>query len=255
MLAALGAATSLLDALQSLTKSKSPSKPSGGAGQAAADPFEVAAPDASAGSTPPSAGTGFSPIAPQTMSALIDAQSQASSTSSSRADALQDLFSQIDGNGDGQITKSEFENALGAGGTNLAQADDVFGKLDQNSNGSVDLDELKRALEGSGHHGHHHHVAGVADSSDAGTSSGTTGTTSDPSADPLMQALDAALSTSSGNNDGGLSVASLKPIDISGLQKIKLSDSAWSYTAMNQMLQQQAQAMSASMAASLSINV
>ena len=57
------------------------------------------------------------------------------------SDALQDLFSQIDTNGDGQISKSEFENALGAGGTNLAQADDVFNKLDTNGDGSVSLDE------------------------------------------------------------------------------------------------------------------
>jgi Ca2+-binding EF-hand superfamily protein len=254
MLAALGAATSLLGALQSLTKSKSPSTSSSGAAQTAADPFEIAGTGTSASSTPSSAGTGFSPIAPQTMSALIDAQSQASSTSSGSAAALQDLFSQIDGNGDGQITKSEFESALGAGGTNLAQADDVFGKLDQNSDGSVSLDELKQALQGSGHHGHHHHH--VASTSDSSSTTTSTGTTSDPSSDPLMQALDAALSTSSSNNDGGSSAASLKPIDISDLPKIKLSSSAASsYTAMNQLLQREAQAMSASMAASLSINV
>ena len=66
----------------------------------------------------------------------------------SRSDALQDLFSQIDGDGDGKISKSEFENALGAGGTNLAQADDVFGKLDKNGDGSVSLDEMTSALQG-----------------------------------------------------------------------------------------------------------
>ena len=64
------------------------------------------------------------------------------------ADALKDLFSQIDANGDGQISKTEFENALGAGGTNLAQADDVFNKLDTNGDGSVSLDEMQTALQG-----------------------------------------------------------------------------------------------------------
>src|SRR6185503_9295659 len=105
----------------------------------------------------------------ETMNALFAAQSQSSdstsstsssatsSTSTSRNDALKDLFSQIDANGDGQITKSEFENALGAGGTNLAQADDVFSKLDGNSDDSVSLDEMSKALIGSGHHGGHHH--------------------------------------------------------------------------------------------------
>ncbi|MCD9256235.1 EF-hand domain-containing protein, partial [Bradyrhizobium japonicum] len=72
-------------------------------------------------------------ISPETMNALFAAQSQsststgstasstssssASSTPTSRDAALKDLFSQIDGDGDGKITKSEFENALGAGGT------------------------------------------------------------------------------------------------------------------------------------------
>jgi hypothetical protein len=137
------------------------------------------------------------------MEALLAAQSQSTSASAptSAANALQDLFSQIDGNGDGSITKSEFENALGAGGTNTAAADDVFGKLDTNGDGSVSLDELSSALQGAagkgGHHGHHH----VASSSASADSSST-----DPSSDPLLQALQAGSSTSSGN---GLNSASL----------------------------------------------
>src|SRR5262245_63976850 len=90
------------------------------------------------------------------MSALIAEQSQSGSTASSSSssstspsDALQDLFSQIDADGNGQISKSEFENALGAGGTNVAQADDVFSKLDKDGDGSVSLDEMKSALQGA----------------------------------------------------------------------------------------------------------
>ena len=124
------------------------------------------------------------------MSALLAAQGQSASstTSTSRSDALKDLFSQLDADGDGQVSKSEFENALGAGGTNLAQADDVFGKLDKNGDGSVSLDEMSSALKGAGGHGHRHkhHVAG----SDASNS------------DPLLQALDGASSTSVNNSDG-----------------------------------------------------
>ncbi len=64
--------------------------------------------------------------------------------------------------------KSEFENALGAGGTNLAQADDVFSKLDSNSDGSVSLDEMSKALKGAGgHHGGHHHAQAASGSGDA----------------------------------------------------------------------------------------
>ena len=87
------------------------------------------------------------------MSALLDAQSQSSAgsattASKSRSSALKDLFGQIDGDGDGKISKTEFETALGAGGTNLAQADSVFGKLDKDGDGSVSLKELASALKG-----------------------------------------------------------------------------------------------------------
>ena len=91
------------------------------------------------------------------MSALLDAQSQSASgsattASKSRSAALKDLFAQIDGDGDGKITKSEFEKALGAGGTNLQNADSVFGKLDKDGDGSVSLKELASALGRKGHH-------------------------------------------------------------------------------------------------------
>ena len=86
------------------------------------------------------------------MSALLDAQSQSTTgsatASKSRSDALKDLFAQIDGDGDGKITKSEFEDALGAGGTNLAKADSVFGKLDKDGDGTVSLNEMASALKG-----------------------------------------------------------------------------------------------------------
>jgi len=101
------------------------------------------------------------------MSALLAAQSQSSgstaSAPTSRSDALKDLFSQIDADGDGKITKSEFENALGAGGTNLTQADDVFSKLDKDGDGSVSLGEMASALKGKGGR-HHHKTDGSGDS-------------------------------------------------------------------------------------------
>ena len=65
-----------------------------------------------------------------------------------RSNALKDWFAKVDSDGDGKITKSEFEEALGAGGTNLAQADSVFGKLDKDGDGSVSLKELASALKG-----------------------------------------------------------------------------------------------------------
>ena len=133
MLPAL-AALSGLDALQSLFSSKSASTQSTGFSQTINNPFDTSGSASQGATAQASLGTpSYQQISPQTMSALIAAQSQsgtqASSTSTSgNKDPLQDLFSLIDGNGDGQISKSEFESALGAGGTNVAAADKVFGE-------------------------------------------------------------------------------------------------------------------------------
>jgi hypothetical protein len=127
------------------------------------------------------------------MSALLAAQGQSSaatttSASTSPSSALQDLFSQIDANGDGEISKSEFENALGAGGTNLAQADDVFNKLDTNGDGSVSMSELSSTLKGAGGKGGHHHAHA------GGFGDGTSGSsgTNVASSNPLLQGLQGA---------------------------------------------------------------
>jgi Ca2+-binding EF-hand superfamily protein len=160
MLLALGALSSVWGALQSLTSSSTASSAQSSTDTKSPGQFDLSG---GAGAGVPSAssvGAASSQISPETMSALLAAQSQSGSANSAPLDpsqALQDLFSQIDGNGNGQISKQEFEGALGAGGTNLAAADDVFSKLDRNGDGSVSLDELKSALRG-GHH-HHHHMA------------------------------------------------------------------------------------------------
>ena len=80
MLFALGAASSAIDALKALTSSKSSSAQSTGVSQNATSPFDLLP------ATPASAGSGarfrrrrLFAISPQTMSALLDAQSQSSS--------------------------------------------------------------------------------------------------------------------------------------------------------------------------------
>ena len=203
MLFALGAVSSALDAIQSLTSSKSSSTQQTGSPQGATtNPFAIDSGNSSASSSAAqSVNAGYYPqISPETMNALFAAQSQSnsstgstSSTPMSRDDALKDLFSKLDANGDGQISKSEFENALGAGGTNLAQADDVFSKLDTNSDGSVGLDEMSKALKGAGgHHGGHHdaHAAngsgdasGIGSDSSSSSSNGGSTTTTTTAAD------------------------------------------------------------------------
>jgi hypothetical protein len=249
MLLALGAVSTALDALQSLASSKSSSTQTTGLGQSPTAAFDLSgSATATGGSTQGSTSTGCAQISPQTMSALIAAQSQSGSTSPSSA--LRDLFSQIDSNGDGTITKSEFENALGAGGTNLAQADDVFSKLDTNGDGTVSLDELSKALKGAGQGGHHHHAGGAGDAGSTDASGSNT--------DPLAQALAGASSNSVTNSDGS-TTTSITYADGSKVTLMTPAASAASsaatssYNLVEQLIQREAQALSASSAASLSI--
>jgi hypothetical protein len=250
MFFALGAASSAIDALKALTSSKSSSAKTTGVSQNAASPFELSSSNAQAPVVPGSGpGGGGSQISPRTMSALLDAQSQSlagstTTASKSRHAALKDLFGQIDGDGDGKITKSEFEEALGAGGTNLAQADSVFGKLDKDGNGSVSLNELASALKG-GKKPHHDHRAG---SESDGSNS-----------DPFSHALQGASSTSVANNDGSVTT-SLTYADGSNVTmtsaagKSSSTSAASSYNFIEQMIQRQAQAISSGATASLSVS-
>ena len=271
MLLALGAASSAVDALQSLLSSKSTSPQSTGFTQNPSTPFDTANGSTQTESPPPvTGGAGFTQISPATMSALIAAQSQDSSASTTSASAtsastdptsaLKDLFSQIDTNGDGQISKSEFESALGAGGTNLAQADDVFNKLDANGDGSVSLDEMQKALQGAqGKGGHHHHH--VADSDGSSSTTGTSGSGAGGSgSDSLLQALAGATSTSVTNSDGSTTTsitnADGSVITMTSPAATTSSSSATaSYNFLEQMIQRAAQAISSNAASSLSLNV
>jgi hypothetical protein len=111
MLLALGAASSAIDALKALMSSKSSSTQPGGPGQGATGPFDFSAGTSAPTSASTNAGFGGSvgpQISPDTMSALLAAQGQSinagSSAPTSRADALKDLFSRIDADGDDKIT-------------------------------------------------------------------------------------------------------------------------------------------------------
>ena len=249
MFLALGAASSAIGALKALTSSKSSSAQSTGLSQDAKSPFDLmsSTSSASVGSgTGSGSGGGGSQISPQTMSALLDAQSQSSAgstttASKSRSSALKDLFAQIEGDGDGKITKSEFEEALGAGGTNLAQADSVFGKLDKDGDGSVSLKELASALKGGKKP---HHAASESDGSNS---------------DPFSQALQGASTTSVTNSDGSVTTSltyadGSKVTMTSATGKSSSASATSSYNFIEQMIQRQAQAISSGATASLSVS-
>lgn len=243
MLFAAGAASSAIDILKSLTSSGS----SSATAKSGID-FSAVTPAAATSSPtgPTSSGSwNAGALSPGTFSALLAAQGQTTSSITSpppsRSDALQSLFGSLDGDGDGKISKGEFETALGAGGTNVAKADEVFGKLDSNGDGSVSLDELGNALKSGKGHRHHAHSA----SQDS------------QQADPLLQALDGTSSAISTNSDGSTTTT----MTYADGSKVTLttpaaaSAASSSYNVIERAITSQAQALATSAKAGLSVSV
>jgi len=115
-------ASSVLELLNSLTSSNSSSANATRSGRDSSDPFgDIFGGTAMSGKSAPYSGLdGFPQISQATINALLAAQSRPSTASlpsagTGKPDVPKDLFSQLDADGDGQVTKSEFEaNAAGA---------------------------------------------------------------------------------------------------------------------------------------------
>jgi hypothetical protein len=151
------------------------------------DPL-LAAIDQDSGLAPSS---GAPQLSPDVMQALFSVQSDQGGSGGS---PLQSLFAKFDANGDGQISQSEFENAIGPN-ADQSKVDALFNKLDANDDGSVSPDEIQSAVQkahGGGHHHHHMKAQG------SGSSQG---------ADALQSLLsgtsaDGTTSQSTSNSDG-----------------------------------------------------
>jgi hypothetical protein len=146
---------------------------------------------AAIGSGDSGSGSSSSPFSPDMMQALFSVQGDQSSAGPS---TLQSLFNQFDANGDGQISQSEFEKAIGPG-VDQSKVDALFAKLDGNGDGSIDEDEMQSAVQKA--HGHHHHHHGGAQ--------GVSG--SNGASDPLQSLLsgasaDGTTSQTASNADG-----------------------------------------------------
>jgi Ca2+-binding EF-hand superfamily protein len=133
--------------------------------------------------------SGAPQFSPDVMQALFSVQSGDGSAGSSK---LQSLIGKFDANGDGQISQSDFENAIGPN-ADQSKVDALFNKLDGNGDGEVTQDEMKSAMQKvhGGGGGHHHHAQGA----------GSQGS------DPLQQLLsgtaaDGTTSQSASNSDG-----------------------------------------------------
>ena len=111
------------------------------------------------GSASPSNTPQFSP---EVMKALLSVQGGQASSGPSK---LESLFGKFDANGDGQISQSEFENAIGPD-ADKAKVDALFSKLDGNGDGAVTQDELQSAMQkAQGGHHHRHHASSASSSS------------------------------------------------------------------------------------------
>lgn len=246
MLPAFIAASSALDLLNSLTSSSSKQSR-----QARDTSFDL--PSSSSASKSPFSetetpwGRGNSGqsqlLSSSTMTSLFSLQSEQAnlshSTDSSRASPLKQLFALLDGNSDGAISKSEFQDKLGAGGTNLANADKVFGKLDKDGDGALSLDELSVVMKGKGHH-HPPPFEGQGN------------------ADAVMRGLQGASTATTQNSDGSstttVSYADGSKVTMTSAASSASSAATSSYNYVEQLIQRQANAILAQNASTLSLS-
>lgn len=203
---AAGAASQLLSALLSkLSSSSATSSASSSSSStltATTSAFAQAIPGESnsATSAPPT-----SPLSGDVLMALMALQAQSgatagdtstsSSSPGSATDPVQQLFSAMDSDGDGEVSQSEMEAYIEKQGGTQAQADSLFSALDQSnaaSGGSSGISESQMASAVSqsqqahgAHHRHHHKSGGTNDQADN-------------VANTLLQAMDS-------NDDGSVS--------------------------------------------------
>lgn len=243
MVAAAGALSAGIDAISALF---APLNGKNKTGVSASSAFNVAGPEKTGISGQARAGAGLGNLlSTGTFNSLLSAQAQTQAAAEpaspgGRSAALNRLFSALDASGDGSISKSEFVDKLGAGGTNATNAENVFGKIDANGDGSVSIEELTAAL-----------------STKKKKESGKAGDTSEQ--DPLLKALKGASSTQSVAADGSVTTT----VTYADGSKVTLttppsasasSDAASKYNFVERAIQQQARYLSASASSSLSVS-
>jgi len=104
-------------------------------------------------------GAGTPQFSAASMTALLSAQVGQGNETAANAKAKA-LIAKFDVDGDGKVSQSEFEEAIGSGAdeSNVAA---LFNKLDDDDDGSVSQDELKKALQKARGHRPHHNAGGV----------------------------------------------------------------------------------------------
>lgn len=114
------------------------------------------------------------------LTALMTLQAQTGDTASAGASSdgsshVQQLFSAMDSDGDGEVSQSEMESYIEKQGGTQAQADKLFSALDQTNatgNASTGISEsqmasaVSQAQQAHGSHRHHHKSGGTNDQAD-----------------------------------------------------------------------------------------
>jgi len=131
-------------------------------------------------------GTDQSKLSDRILAVLVELQQQGSAgesnpgnganapapSASATGNPVQQLFSAMDGNGDGVVSQSEMEGYIQAQGGTQSQADELFSSLDQNGSGGLSETQLTNdvAQGHRAHHGHHHHGEASQPNADASSS-------------------------------------------------------------------------------------
>jgi hypothetical protein len=165
------------------------------------------------------------------------------------------LFSLLDGNNDGAISKSEFQKAFGQNG-DTTKADSIFAKLDANGDGNVSPDELTKALDGQGQtqgqsqdaqgtHHHHHHGGGMDALANAMSGPNSSGSSNDAQS---SSGTSQNVTNSDGSTTTTISYAdgSQVTMTIPGAGGTGASPAATAHNSIERMIQRQAQMLASS---------
>jgi Ca2+-binding EF-hand superfamily protein len=98
---------------------------------------------------------------PQMSGPTMDGMMQLQTQPASASDVAAQLVSQLDTDGDGQVSITEIQQALANAGKD-SDVSRAFTSIDQNADGKLSSQELTNALSASRHHRHGHNAAQAA---------------------------------------------------------------------------------------------
>ncbi len=125
---------------------------------------------------------------------------------SSPAQAAASVFSQIDANGDGSLTKSELEKAVTTAGGTTAAADALYAQLDPTNTGSVSETQFAQFVEPTATGTTAQSALAALTSADTTTPSAT-GNTAQDAVQALLNGLSTQASSGSGSSGSSSSTA------------------------------------------------